>query len=291
VLFRSLVAILMPSLARVREAGKRAVCLSNLRQLQVAWLTYAEDHNGSIVNGEGSHFDDSLPRGRPWLIGTTVMLPRPENQAEADAWMRTGALASYVRDVRVYRCASRYRQPLDPSWTGSQWLTSYGIVSTMNTFESWDWPSLDKQIRTQYDIGKTVLFVTKLSELSNPGPASRMVFLDTGGPTWHPNGGGGADWSAGAWWGTDWGWYNGLGAPLHHSNGTCMSFADGHSEYWRWEDPRTIACSRPWLDWSQAGGTGPVPVRVANPYNPDFIRLHKAIWGKAMIELGWRSSK
>jgi len=33
-----LMGILMPALARVREQGKRATCLSNLKQLTLAWI-------------------------------------------------------------------------------------------------------------------------------------------------------------------------------------------------------------------------------------------------------------
>ena len=37
-----LMAILIPALNRVREQGKRAVCLSNLKQLALAWIMYAD---------------------------------------------------------------------------------------------------------------------------------------------------------------------------------------------------------------------------------------------------------
>ncbi len=286
-----LMAILLPSLARVREAGKRAVCLSNLRQLQVAWLMYVEDHGGFIVNGRASDLREAPPRGKPWLIGTPMLLPMPADQAVADAWMRTGALARYINDIRVYRCAARYRQPVDPTWIGSQWLSSYGIVNTMNTYESSEWPDEDRMIRASFDVGKTVLFVTKLSDLFNPGPASRMVFLDAGYPSWHPNGGGGADTYLGVYgWGGQWNWRNGWGAPLHHANGTCVSFADGHSEYWKWEDPDTVSFAKSMLEWAQHGGNDPLPPRPTSQYNPDYIRLHKAIWGRA-VEMGWTSEK
>ena len=46
-----LMAILMPALNRAREQGKRACCLSNLKQLQLAWTMYADDNDGKIVNG------------------------------------------------------------------------------------------------------------------------------------------------------------------------------------------------------------------------------------------------
>mgnify|MGYP001130971904 CR=1 FL=1 len=48
-----LMAILMPALQRAREQGKRACCLSNLKQLQLAWTMYADDFDG--WTGDGYH--------------------------------------------------------------------------------------------------------------------------------------------------------------------------------------------------------------------------------------------
>ena len=45
-----LMAILMPALNRVREQGKRGVCLSHLRQIQMSWIMYADENDGRIVN-------------------------------------------------------------------------------------------------------------------------------------------------------------------------------------------------------------------------------------------------
>jgi len=44
-----LAAMLMPSLVKAREAGRRATCLSNARQLAFAILMYAEDNDGGYV--------------------------------------------------------------------------------------------------------------------------------------------------------------------------------------------------------------------------------------------------
>ncbi len=46
-----LMGILLPVLATVREAGRNAVCLSNLRQVHSAMLFYAEENNGQIPIG------------------------------------------------------------------------------------------------------------------------------------------------------------------------------------------------------------------------------------------------
>ena len=70
-------------------------------------------------------------------------------------------------------------------------------------------------------------------------------------------------------------------AYVHHSNGTCMTFADGHSEYWRWKDPLILAWGHWWEDLLQVKPDAKPP-HPPNPTveNPDYIRLFKAIWGK-----------
>ena len=48
-------AALIPALHRVREQGKRAVCLSHLRQLGLVWIMYVDDNDGNIVKGAAGH--------------------------------------------------------------------------------------------------------------------------------------------------------------------------------------------------------------------------------------------
>ncbi len=46
-----LIGLLLPALSRARTAARRATGLSSLRQVQSAWLLYADDHNGSVMPG------------------------------------------------------------------------------------------------------------------------------------------------------------------------------------------------------------------------------------------------
>lgn len=46
-----LMAILMPALQRAREQGKRVVCESNLKQMSLAWIMYAQENDGKIMKG------------------------------------------------------------------------------------------------------------------------------------------------------------------------------------------------------------------------------------------------
>jgi len=46
-----LMAILMPALHCAREQGKRIVCQSNLKQMSLAWIMYAQENDGKIMSG------------------------------------------------------------------------------------------------------------------------------------------------------------------------------------------------------------------------------------------------
>src|SRR5881227_904287 len=41
-----LAALLLPALAKAKTTAQGAACLSNLRQLQLCWRLYVDDHNG-----------------------------------------------------------------------------------------------------------------------------------------------------------------------------------------------------------------------------------------------------
>jgi prepilin-type N-terminal cleavage/methylation domain-containing protein/prepilin-type processing-associated H-X9-DG protein len=61
-------------------------------------------------------------------------------------------------------------------------------------------------------------------------------------------------------------------APLRHADGTTLSFADGHSEGWRWKDARTIELAR------REGPGGWAEELHTN--NEDLERLQRSMWGK-----------
>jgi prepilin-type processing-associated H-X9-DG protein len=49
-----------------------------------------------------------------------------------------------------------------------------------------------------------------------------------------------------------------------HGDGTNFSFADGHSEYWKWKDPRTIQIAKMDYDYWQ----GHLNMSVRAPATP-----------------------
>ncbi|AHF93637.1 N-terminal cleavage protein [Opitutaceae bacterium TAV5] len=77
-----LAAILIPTVSQVRSSARAATCRSNLRQLGVAGLLYAEDNRGKLFPYRDGNNQD---KGWNWLLmpwagaadshGTTALLP------------------------------------------------------------------------------------------------------------------------------------------------------------------------------------------------------------------------
>lgn len=100
-----LVAILLPSLARAREQSKAVVCSSNLHQLVVAVVMYADTHNGKFPTAGYSHGGQANDESKSWV-----------NQIAEE----------YGRDADIARCPSdRSRYWTQPLSDGRLRRTSY----------------------------------------------------------------------------------------------------------------------------------------------------------------------
>ncbi len=280
-----LVATLLPSLARAREAGRRAACMGHMHQVQTAWHLYAADHDDRIVNGEA--WTPSMPEkvpnyGRPWLTDSIGANGFSSAESARKAMTR-GALATYVGDVRAYLCPGRYRhRPI--GWdSGMRWFSSYAVLWPMNVSSPEEWVKWDHGFRLRYDVGRTVLYVRKTSELVDPGPSVRAVFIDRGrgGGIGYGVGGGSGIWDRRS--------PNNhtYGPPVHHSDGTNLSFADGHVEHWKWSEPETVALGRWYADHyvteNYPPGLEPPPPPKAD--GPDYVRFFRVQWGKWPVSL------
>ncbi len=70
-----LMAILMPAMSRVKEQGRRSSCLSNLRQLTLGWIMYADEHDDMLVNGDTGEYGihpRQTPDYRKWKDPRTI---------------------------------------------------------------------------------------------------------------------------------------------------------------------------------------------------------------------------
>jgi prepilin-type N-terminal cleavage/methylation domain-containing protein len=91
-----LAALLFPILGRAKIKAQRTSCLSNLRQLGVAWMMYADDNHGSLVES----YPDNNNNPEVWVQGDMTKA----NEAGNEDLIRAGKLFPYNQSVPIYRC-------------------------------------------------------------------------------------------------------------------------------------------------------------------------------------------
>jgi prepilin-type N-terminal cleavage/methylation domain-containing protein/prepilin-type processing-associated H-X9-DG protein len=202
-----LMAIFMPSLHRAREQGKRIVCQSNLKQMSLAWIMYAEENDGKIMSGNPG----TSPSACWGAAGSNTGKTLEQRQAA----LTTGAMWRCCNTPKLYKCPTGLRGE----------VLTYTIVASMNGSKH-DTPSSNKN-------GTTILFITRLNQLYSPPPSERLVFIDEG---FTSTGCFSVDYAKAEWWDD---------APIRHGDGTNFGFADGHAGYHKWMATETIQYFRP----------------------------------------------
>src|SRR5579863_4502982 len=49
VIIAILAALLLPVLTKAKESARKIQCVNNVKQMQLMWITYAQDHNDALV--------------------------------------------------------------------------------------------------------------------------------------------------------------------------------------------------------------------------------------------------
>ena len=98
-----LAALLLPALNKANATARSAGCMNNLRQLQLAWLSYAHDNQDQlvpnwIIMGSGG-WQASCSTTNSWVAGTALT-------TDSTAGIRQGALWPYTQNDGIYRCPS-----------------------------------------------------------------------------------------------------------------------------------------------------------------------------------------
>jgi prepilin-type N-terminal cleavage/methylation domain-containing protein/prepilin-type processing-associated H-X9-DG protein len=274
-----LMAIMFPVLRSAKEHGQRAVCLSNLKQLTLAWTAYAEEHDGKLIRG--SPFSHRTQRRRiksasltGWA-GDAFLSRNSQHRAVLMAHKDKGALWPWIKDIDIYRCA---RARKGHALTYATVVSANGVCvegTFMEDTGGWD------LTRTGKRVGGTVLRLTKLTDIKIPGASQRAVFMDYGQK---PSS---SDFYVHYLY-PRWKWYS--APPIHHDGGMTLSMADGHAEYWKWKGRETLNYPRELFPagnlyhevFEKPAGEirheDPIPQTRDGMY--DLQRLQRATWGR-----------
>ncbi|HTL55776.1 MAG TPA: prepilin-type N-terminal cleavage/methylation domain-containing protein [Candidatus Limnocylindrales bacterium] len=234
-----LAAMLLPVLAKSKSKAFGVSCLNNGRQMMLAWRCYVDDNVDRLPQAFGPS---------QWVTGNLDF-----NGANRSNWdiyqdLAKSLLWQYCgKNAKVWKC------PSDSSTVQVNGAL-YPRVRSIS-MNSW-FNSIDT-----HWFGEGFRIYKKMSDLQDPGPARTFVFVDERedsindgeicvgmfGYADHPQ-----EWRL-------------VDYPASYHNGAAgLSFADGHSEIKKWQDPRTRPVVKVAAD---------LPLNVLSPNNPDAFWL------------------
>jgi len=217
-----LAAMLLPALGRAKTKALGISCMSNTRQIAIAWVAYSTD------------LGDKLPSNKELVGGAVDWLP---NQADGDDSIlmdpAQSSIANYLKSAKVFKCpADKYLAPAQasanpPILQRVRTIAFNGAV----TGEGGSAPDVKGSGpggRAYFGSGGTVGKTASFADLQTPGPSSIYLTLDE-----HPDSVNDAIFmlDPGATPGQE--RWRDLPASLHGGAGS-FSFCDGHSEIHKW---------------------------------------------------------
>jgi prepilin-type N-terminal cleavage/methylation domain-containing protein len=205
-----LASLLLPVLGKARIRAQQTRCASNLRQLGYAWVMYYTDNSGRLV--------ESYPvnNSNAWVLGDMTM----PDQAVNHNLLRLGKLYNYSPSTEIYHCPADRGVKIGSKLVNS--VRSYSMNSFMGgRSTAAEIPSGSAQF---------VSFFAKESDLRRP--STLWVLLDEDERSINdgffvpdPNARTWIDFPA--------------NSAHRHNFSFALNFADGHSEIWRYRDPKT----------------------------------------------------
>jgi prepilin-type N-terminal cleavage/methylation domain-containing protein/prepilin-type processing-associated H-X9-DG protein len=212
-----LAAMLLPALARAKEKAQSIKCLNCMKQLTLCWIMYAGDNDDRVVHNWLS-FPSGKSSPEAWIAGNVSTLPGAINLDD----IRTNRLFSYNTSVEIYKCPSLTGKA--PAGVDARSLVrSVAMNGRMGGADVADAAAYGVY-DTSYILGPNYPMFKKLSQIRKPFPSGAFVFVDESLNT------------------VDDGYFAVQLAPLwqnsptiRHSRGATISFADGHSERWKWK--------------------------------------------------------
>jgi prepilin-type processing-associated H-X9-DG protein len=243
-------AILLPALARTKARAQGAFCLSNTKQLIIAWTMYADDHSGRLAYNLGA--SDATLAGQPgspsamsanWANNVLSWELNSDN-TNAATLVESGVGPYLSKVANVYRCPSD------------------NVLSDLQQKASWS--ARVRSYSMNAMVGDAGAFSQSGANVNNPGyiqffkysaiprPSDIFVFLDE-----HPD-----SITDGYFiekvYRSEW-----RRLPASYHNGAaCFSFADGHAEIHAWRYAATKPPAR-----AYAAG---LPIQIPKDQTADF---------------------
>jgi prepilin-type N-terminal cleavage/methylation domain-containing protein len=226
-----LAGMLLPALGKSKTKAQGIMCLNNTKQLMLAWRMYVDDNNERLPYAYASDTPTDPAYPFAWMHG----IQEASNPAKRDNWdlettLKKGAIWPYTgNSPRIYKC------PADKTMATATVGTQREKVPWNRSLSMNSWLGMNSGQHTWFG-GPEFRAYLKLSDLVDPGPSRTWVMIDE-----HP-----LSMNDGFFVIDMKGYPNAAQAALpdfpasYHNRAGGLSFADGHSEIRKWQDPRTV---------------------------------------------------
>jgi len=227
-----LVSILLPSLNRAKVLARKTACLSNLRQLGLCHMFYADENNDTMTPVVAYYNDANSVGIQKWhfvqLLATAAGYEEPDSPHD------------YGEPEDIFHSCPENNPNLEA------WNPGYGVVWMLSGYKTGDHAS---EINFVSGGDTTWNYITEADPTNSNSFRRSEIYRPTkqgwtgDSEEWHIGGGNGvnraptADPSMGEWphWcfpATD-GWTFGKD-PERHGEDSCHVFADGHAQAYNW---------------------------------------------------------
>ena len=218
-----LASLLLPALAKAKSKGAGTTCLSNQKQMGMAWHLYSDDNQSSLPpNSSGAAAGKSV-LSPAWVAGwlrlDDVIGGKSDNtnveMLIGPGYQKFGSIGQYTKEARIYRC------PSDKSTV----TINGAVMPRTRTLSMSSYVNAESKYTDPH-----FLNVHRMTDFDRESPANTWVFLDEREDSIN----------------------NGFFEVVvktnyaigdcpanYHNGGAGMAFADGHVEIHVWVEPST----------------------------------------------------
>jgi prepilin-type processing-associated H-X9-DG protein len=221
-----LAAMLLPALAAAKARAQAAACMSNQKQMDLAWIMYYGDFSDQLAINSDPHVNNTtvFKGGQSWITGSMDWSAGQQNTNTLYLIDDSHSLlGSYLgRSAKVFACpAANFVSPIERKVGWNQRARSCAMNGAVGNGDKYGQPGNPLSWTSWY-------FAKKFTDFHTPAPSDVWVFSDE-----HPD-----SIDDALLYDANYPVTSFTELPGSQHGGACgMAYADGHAEIHKWQGP------------------------------------------------------